>query len=209
MIAKSANADSVRLMFIPGFGLSQKRFAAQFEPDGLGYLYRKNFKEAPIRVSAEERDVFVKSFDRTLLCGFILLAVGTVAVILWVTFSAIATGDEVSKVRIFVGLGILMAVFLTLFSWAWTTPARVLSGRMASGAALTQLEVTRKTFERLPWINFPIGIGLFVVMFLKLTGGRDLLSGWNPLWLALTVAAVCFALVQAYRKWRFERRDKG
>jgi hypothetical protein len=209
MIAKPAITDSVRHMFIPGFGGAQREFAAQFERDGPGHLYRRDSKAAPVRVSDEERDAFIKSFDRLLLLDFILLVIGTVAVILWAAFETLSTGEAVSKTRMFLGLGVLMAAFMGLYSWAWTAPARALSGRMAFGSALTKHEIERKSFERLPWINFPIGGAMIVFGYYKVTGGHDFLSGTNLLWLILAIGGLGLMIVQAWRKWRFDRRDKG
>jgi hypothetical protein len=45
-------------------------FAEQFEPDGADFLYRKNMKSAPIRVSVAERDAFVAAFRRACRIAF-------------------------------------------------------------------------------------------------------------------------------------------
>lgn len=196
-------------MFIPGFGSLQTLFAAQFEATDTGYTYRKLSKGPAIKVTTQERSAFIKAFDLTLLCGLGLLVVGTISLILWAAFSASMAGEDVSKVRLSVGLVLLISAILGLHLWGWNAPAHALQDRAPSAPALSKAESTRRAFQQMPWINFPIGIAIFVGMFLKVTGGRDFLSGWNPVWLALTVAAVSFAVLQAYRKWRFEHHDKN
>lgn len=72
-----------------GMGIPYHRddlFGAHFEPEGDGFLYRRYPDEAPVRVSASERDTFVselrKRTGRIIVATLTLIVLGGVAVLL-------------------------------------------------------------------------------------------------------------------------------
>ena len=42
----------------------EKQFGWQFETDETGLLYRRNMRDAPVRVTVAERDAFIEDFGR-------------------------------------------------------------------------------------------------------------------------------------------------
>ena len=69
-------------------GLAVSSFAAQFKRSGDGFIYRKNYRGAPIRVTAAERDAFVTQFRRS----YFMLMAGMLVAVLVTLGSAIALG---------------------------------------------------------------------------------------------------------------------
>src|SRR6185437_16090333 len=49
----------------PQYDRVRQLFADQFEEDGDGYLFRMNLKGPAVQVSADERDAFVATFNRS------------------------------------------------------------------------------------------------------------------------------------------------
>jgi hypothetical protein len=194
-------------MIIPGAGQMQALFAAQFELIEGGYVYRNRSKGPPIRVSTEEKAAFVKAFDRWLIGGFAMIVVGTLTILGWAVLESAASGAGPTDVEIWIALGVLCAAYLCITMWAWNAPARALEGRLPIGQALTAQEALRRDFAQMPWISFPLAAGAAIAFYFKVTGGRELLTGWNILWGLLVVTAVGFVGFQAYRKWRFSRTD--
>lgn len=182
-------------------------FSDQFESEGAGIVYRLNQTGAPIRVSQEERDRFVAAFDRAyqyLLWGFGLCVS---MVMLGLVVAAAASGRPLSTAHVYAATAVWIGLLLASTWWIWNAPARALRGRMTAGKAYSKSDVRRRVLTRTPYRNFIVAAGAVGVLYFNLTGGRDLLAGWNLLWSILAVTALAAVGIQVYRKWSGERPE--
>jgi len=108
-------------------------FAAQFEADGQGFLYRCNMKAAPIRVTASERDGFIAGFNRHLRYGMWAVFLGTLLLIGMVVLLVPDPDSPSADIALYGGLAAIMMPFLLAYHWAWKAPARQLKTRAAIG----------------------------------------------------------------------------
>jgi hypothetical protein len=180
-------------------------FSSQFSVEGDHIVYRRGVKGAPVRVSAEERDRFIASFKRSYRYVVWSCAVGLVAVVLGITTYALMQGWQLSELQITAITATPLAPMLIGLFWIWNAPARALDGRAQLGRPLSRDEFQRRAFARMPWINFLIMPPMMGLLYLKVTGGTALLSGWNALWSGLLVLFSVFLVIQAWRKWRWSR----
>lgn len=99
-----------------------RNFLNQFEPDGDSYLYRAAMAGKPIRVTAGEREQFLRAYLRANRCiiGLSLL-----------TFLLLASWIGIRNHRlddggIFLTTIIVGTLFLPLHGWFWRAPKREL-----------------------------------------------------------------------------------
>jgi hypothetical protein len=112
-----------------GFEKQRQMFAAQFEPRGDGFLYRKHSVGEPIAVSAAERERYVNAFETFTRTGFwsaVVLALLLLAI--FVAYSFI-TGDQVPDMIFYAAFGAMIVVYFIAHQRAWNLPARELRGR--------------------------------------------------------------------------------
>ena len=184
----------------------RKLFADQFQPDGDAFVYRKNMKGVPIHVSEAERDAFVFAFNRrslywmwSIFPATLLLIGGLVA------FGPDANGPY-AHIAIFVGLAVILTPMMVGYYWAFKAPARELAQRPALGEALTADEVRKLRFSKMTYQNLGFAVLGSLGLLWKVSTRTDVLHGWGTLWLVFTAAIISVAGVQAFRKWRFERK---
>lgn len=180
-------------------------FSSQFSVEADHIVYRRGMKGAPVRVSAEERDRFITSFNRSyryLIWGG---SIGAGAVLLGIMIYAVLQGWELSQLQITAMVVLALAPLGIGVFWIWNAPARALDGRATLGRPLSKDEFQRRAFARMPWINFLIMPPMMGLLYLKVTGGTALLAGWNALWSALLILFFILVAVQAWRKWRWSR----
>ena len=120
---------------------------------------------------------------------------------------SIAAGRSLSPVHIVLATALMSSLLFGLTWWIWNAPARALAGRMPSGKPYSEVEVQRRAFARMPYRNFLIATGAICVLYVQLTGGRDLLAGWNLLWSVLAMAGLIGVGFQVYRKWSVGKSD--
>lgn len=185
------------------FSVSRDSFANQFEADGKEYLYHRSLRDAPVRISVAERDVFINRFRLAtrylfwgLMAGFLLVVAGVMVV----------DGNHPSEAHTWVGVGALSAVFIGCYMYAWNEPARILRGRGFSGEGRSRAEVRRLMLQKLTYGQLS-GIALTVVALVwRVSKRQDIFSGWSRLYLGFAAVMVVAILLQAFRKWRFESR---
>lgn len=75
--------------------LNRWRFNRQFQPDGDGFVYRRNARSEAYQVTMEERDAFVRQFRKrywkyhlSLIGAWIVILALTVIIMMWVTNEA-------------------------------------------------------------------------------------------------------------------------
>jgi hypothetical protein len=93
--------------------------------------------------------------------------------------------------------------------WAWHAPARALRGRGQYGEARTADDARRRLAATQTYWQLILGGLIMAFAILKLSAGKDIMSGWNRLWLvawALVIGVVTYAL---FRKWRYGSPDQN
>ena len=183
-------------------------FRAQFSPDGDGYIYRRLQKGAAIRVSAHEYQSFVDAFRRTqrhLKWG---LVGGIIAIVLATTFSAVAFNlDPESTIwtaSIFVPMLALVFVFVWLSVRSYGRPAHLLERRAPISGALSREEFRQQYMAKLSWQALIGRIATLFAICVAITLQYDILHGWGRLWLGLIALFAAAAVLQLWRKWRFD-----
>ncbi|HEU0283803.1 MAG TPA: hypothetical protein VFR52_01525, partial [Sphingomicrobium sp.] len=122
---------------------AKELFERQFEPERDHFLYRRNQKGPPIRVSSDERDRFINDYALRLRRG----TRGTVGGMLLLTALAVwwmfQTDSDVPDIAIYAGMGAIVAALIGYTLWAWGAPAREMARRMPTGRERTRTEVSR------------------------------------------------------------------
>lgn len=182
-----------------------ENFEAQFEVAADGrYLYRRNQKDEPIPVSADERERFIrqyKSLIRVILGGMMAALVAFFALVIWWTA---ATKSELPDVPTYIGISAIAIVALTLMYWVRGSPARELGGSAPIGRKRTREEMRSIFFKKISYGQ--LAMAAVVGAFLPFTSGPDVFHGWARLWLVFGGLIVLLAGVQAVRKWSFDRQ---
>jgi hypothetical protein len=168
--------------------------APQFSWNDGGYLYRRDGFGAPIPVSVEERDHFVRAGLRSLL-----LHVGALLLVLWAAVLAAErlhpTGSDVTRAAIVALMASVVGLILyRSHAWYADAPARALAGRPAVGPA-GEVDVTR-------WPSYgTIATAVFATFLAILFHIRSTLVSV----VGVSVAAIVVGLAVAGMKWWFER----
>ena len=191
-----------------GMGRARALFEDQFQPSGDGFLYRKSGKGAPIAVSAEERARYVAAFAAFSRYGFWSMIGAIFALVSGETYLS-QTGRPLSEFESTAAIFLVMGLFVAAHLWAWNKPVRELRGRGTAGPTPTREESLRQDFSRISYQQLALGF-LFVLFLLYRYGLRE---NWDlrrgGIWLALAAFLTVLILVQAFRKWRFERMDRN
>lgn len=181
-------------------------FAGQFQPDGDGFIYRKNMKGAAIRVTAAERERYIAAYKKSFRYS---VWGGAGAVILFV-FGAIFffdNGGETSGAVTGTVFLLLMVFYLLASYWAMSAPARELRGRPTLGEPATRTEVRNAFLRSMSYRQMAtVAVMLSLLMFSK-GPWQKLSSEWKVVaWAGIGVllAALVF---RAYQKWQLERGD--
>ena len=183
-------------------------YARQFAPDGGDYLYRKNQREAPVRVTAAERDAFVEDFERAtkwtlplLLAGMLLASfVGVVIAVTW--------SDAYQIPMMIGGLALVTGLYFWVVTRAWNAAARAVAGRPVLGARRADEEWKRVQLGALSykWMAFIALFGVYQVASSFLDPNR-LVPLLDTLRLVVGIGMLAVVAVQGFRKYRVERAD--
>ena len=112
-----------------GFERQRKMFAAQFEPRGDGFVYRKHAVGEPIEVSAAERDRYIAAFEKFTRQGFwAIVACASLLLAALVAYS-FTTGTQVPDAVFYVAFAAMFAVYVVGYQRAWNLPSRELRDR--------------------------------------------------------------------------------
>jgi hypothetical protein len=187
-------------------GPVRQQFEDQFEREGDAFLYRRNLRYAPVRVTAGEREAFVEDFARAMrrlqwatIAGLILLTLGLAAFLTW-------QDREFSALPLYVGLGVIVVLNMLLWYRAWKAPSRTLERRPTLGAPRSRAETGRLMLQRVSWGQ--LLMSFLLAPFAAFRFLEESASGWKWFWLTMAVFFVIIVPVQAWRKWRLERRLK-
>lgn len=184
-------------------------FADQFEPSGDGFLYRRNLKEAAVRVSATERDMFEAQFRTRIRWIMWSIVPATLLLIAGLVLWGPDVHTSSSEMATYAGSAAILIPFLLAYRWAWNSPARALDRRAQLGEPRTREEMKRLTFARLTYGQLGSGVAIAAVLMLNVADKHDVLHGWGRLWLVFFAALLILLGAQAFRKWRFDRELGG
>jgi tetratricopeptide (TPR) repeat protein len=178
-------------------------FADQFEASGTNFVYRRSQRGEAIVVSSDEHARFLNQFDHDLSRAIWIIYVGLFIVIGSILLMSIVGDFELSQVAIYVGIATVMAVYYLYYRWVWRAPARALAGRTPIARELSSEGVRRLRFQRMTYAQLAgaAAAGVFIPF---MAAGKDLLVGWNRLWLIVGAALVFLAVLQTFHKWRFD-----
>jgi hypothetical protein len=186
----------------------REKFAAQFEPHGSGFVYRKSRFGAPIPVSAEERERFIANYIRQMRYAFW----GAVALLILSSFAAVifedATGTEISDAATLIHVVIIVGMLGCLIFWAQHGPVRALRGRSAIGEKKSKAEIHHTLMAEQTYAQIAL-VGLFpIIMFAGVDYEANLARGWNGFRLTVAITATLLFGFVLWRKWRFDRKNK-
>lgn len=186
----------------------RQSFAAQFEPEeGRSFLYRQDQKGPAIRLNADERQQFIQAYDRAIRWSFWGMFGGTVVVCGALT---VALGRQIESRPWILYLPLIgvMAGFVAWQMWARYAPARALSRRLPVAPALSSAASKGLAMRKLSYGQLTIGALAAPFMIWNASRAWDVTQGWGLLWIAGGGAVFVLVVVQAFRKWRFERGRK-
>lgn len=181
-------------------------FADQFEADGDGFLYRKEQKGPAIRVNAGEREDFIKAYGRALRYSIWVIAVGTVFVIIGTVLLWPEMLDH--QWVLYVALFGMVAVAAGFQLWSRYAPARALRDRLPAKPARSNAEITRRSLTKLTYGQLAIGALAAPFVVWNASRRQDVLHGGGLFWTLAGAALFALVAVQAFRKWRFEAKDR-
>lgn len=180
-------------------------FAEQFEQDGQGITYRKFQKGPAFRVSEVERDHFIRDFDRAYRRGFWAFLIAVMAMVGGMIAFTTSSGSEPSKPLLYAGMGVLSLLYMLFTHRVWAAPARAFVRRTPIAGRRSNDEARRLVLARVGYPQLAVAIFCGLALPFLASRGNDPFSGWNRLWWVAGVALISTALVQAFRKWWFER----
>jgi hypothetical protein len=112
-----------------GFDRQRQMFAAQFQPDGAGFLYRNHTIGEPIPISAAERERYVAEFGKFTRNGFWAMIGGAVALLAAFLLYSMATKSQVPDSISWSAFGAMVIVYMVAYLRAWNFPKRDLQRR--------------------------------------------------------------------------------
>jgi len=181
-------------------------FQDQFSTDSNGFIYRKDQKGVPIRVSEFERDNFCAVFNKKIRYAVWSAIPATIILILLLVWLGADTKSAMGNMAIWVGLAAIFVSLMAMYYWVWNAPARALQHRTPEGAALTKEEARAVTWSQITYSRLALvaaaGVGLVWKMSLKM----DVLHGGGVVWLVFGSILIALAGIQVIRKWLFNQQ---
>ena len=188
---------------------SRQIFEDQFELSGQDYLYRRWQKGPPILVTAAERRCFIEDYGRRLrysnwgIFGGLLLF--SALVVGW----TVQSGSDFPDIPIYFGISVIAVAGIAYILRAGTAPARELGRRAVLGPARSRVEMRRVMLSKMTYGQLATTSFAGAILPFILRGDQDVFSGWGRLWLLFSGLIILLAIVQAFRKWRFDRENKS
>ncbi len=120
-----------------GDGLSRQRqaFAARFEPDGDGYLFRTHRHAPGVAVDAAERDRLVQSYSRRIGWTSWIAAILILPALAAMSWALARMGGSLPTWAFFTPIAPCLLIYLVPVYWLWFAPDRALRGRPARANA--------------------------------------------------------------------------
>lgn len=185
---------------------ARQLFSDQFEPDGSGFLYRKSRRGAPIRVSAVERADFLTAFNRRLRYASWSMVAASLVLLLLVAWLVPDSEGMTFKYAIWFGLAAIIVPFLAIYYWAWSAPARDLERRPQVGVAKSKEEMRHLFLSEMTYGQLGFLAIAGIIFAWSPFGKEDNSDNFGIFRLICGGVGVTIAVVQAFRKWRYDRR---
>jgi hypothetical protein len=112
-----------------GFQRQRQMFAAQFQPEGEGFVYRKHSIGQPVQISAAERDRFIADFEKFIRRGFWAMVAGLVGLVAIFVGFWYATATRIPDTVFYLVFGVMLVLYMSASFRAWNRPLRELNGR--------------------------------------------------------------------------------
>ena len=112
-----------------GFDRQRQMFAAQFQPDGVGFLYRNHTIGQPIPISAADRERYIAAFAKFTRYGFWAMVSGAVLLLGVFLLYSMMTKTEVPDAVSWSAFGVMVIAYMAAYLRAWNFPARGLRQR--------------------------------------------------------------------------------
>ena len=180
----------------------ERLFANRFEPDAGGYLFRAKYTAPAIVVSGPERDRFVTDFRRRIRRASWGLGGSCVLLMVGAAFASSAASIKLPDFAIYVLLTPCLCTFLGLTYWLWDAPVRALRSRPASAEGRSKAEARRAALLRMTWGQLGAAAAMPAVLLVSVGSRRNLLEGWNRLWLVSAALVLTLVAFRALKKWR-------
>jgi hypothetical protein len=181
-------------------------FEAQFEEDGTGgYLYRRNAREKPIPVGADERRRFIDRYAARIFPlwgGMLCAALGAFFYFYWPVIRSSTHSPSVifSDPYFYAGSAAIILPTYALMRWLQGAPARALKNRDPVGQERTGDEMRALRFRSMSYPQLALIALVGGGSYTYITDGH-----WDRRWMFVPPLVVLVTAVQAFRKWRFER----
>jgi hypothetical protein len=180
----------------------RRAFAAQFESNAAGYLYRRGGKGAPIQVSSVERDMFVDTFDRRMRRAGRTILIGIIALLGGLAIAK--SGSSISDTYFYALVALLGIGMLVYYYWSRAAPARALVRRSVLGNSRSVTEARSRLLAALRWQILATGALAGVVLtVLSIDEKQSVHLRIAGMAFGMAILALC--AVQAIRKWRARR----
>jgi hypothetical protein len=176
-------------------------FADQFEADGQDYLYRKNMRGAPVRVTVAERDAFVAEYRRAypwMIWGI----VACTAVLIAVAVVLMPEGMRDTPLATYGAPAVVIACFVAGWYRMWTAPARALQRRPPEGPQRSRAEMRQLTLAKMTWGQLAASAAGAAYAWWHVAAGHDVLAGWLRLWTFGGVVLGVLLAWRAFQKWQ-------
>lgn len=184
----------------------QQAFEGQFTAERHDYIYRKDRKGPPIRVSDLERDEFVAAFNKrirlTMWC-ILPLAVSLILLLIFLPSRAHSLAFDMAS---FGGGAAIATLFMIIERWAWNAPFRELQQRAPEGPPLSKDETQALTFATITYgqLTLPSITGVWLILYMSQK--TDVFHGWGLFGLLIGGGLIGYAVIQVIRKWHFTQQ---
>ena len=183
------------------------RFERQFEPDRIGFLYRRNLEGRGVRASKKERDDLIRSYNISVLRRVIFALIVALLLFVGVLIAEPIIGENEAAASGVVAAILAISYFVCLQMRAWNAPVKKLAGRTLMGIERSRRDARQMRSAQAGWD--PIGYAVAVVALFPVAWlDQDGLYGLDWRWLAIFgVAAAGIAIwgrqkVQDIRTYR-------
>ena len=197
-------------MLLPYADQLKDKFEAQFEEQDDRLMYRRSGKGAAYQVSEEEREAFIHKFVVALRWNALVTMAGALAIMASVFLVTFALTDNPNPAVLMTALvvpsGALIMIMARFNYYAMARPERELASRRIASPPLSPEAARAKSLSSVDYGQLAIAplAGLMIVW--RMARDVDPFHGWGELIWLIPVSLALFALAQAYRKYRLNRR---
>lgn len=184
----------------------KQSFADQFLEAEDGYVYRKSQKGPPIRVTRQERDLFVAQFGKTIRYTMWAVIPGTLGLILLLAWLTPSADSPSADYGVWMGVAAFMLPLVAIILAAWTAPSRHLRDRTPEGSPLSRDEARELAFFKISYLQLAAGALVGIVLASDFITASEPLRGHQLMKGIFGSLLIPLALVQTFRKWRESRR---